>query len=75
MPMIAFWLSIFREHQQKLCYLCYYCYKQFTLILFKLTLLGFISKNIKEMRTLLQKLDIDDYYVIKLAILDLLYKK
>ena len=39
--------------------------KRFTLILFELTSLGFISKNIKEMRTLLQKLNIDDYYVIK----------
>ena len=39
-------------------------YKRFMLILFELTLSGFISKNIKEMRTLLQKLNIDDHYVI-----------
>ena len=39
-------------------------YKRFTLILFELTSLGFISKNMKEMRTLLQKLSIDDHYVI-----------
>ena len=39
-------------------------YKQFTLILLELTSLGFVSKNIKEMRTLLQKLNIDDHYVI-----------
>ena len=39
-------------------------YKQFTLILRELTLLGFIFKNVKEMRTLLQKLNIDDHYVI-----------
>ena len=38
--------------------------KRFTLILFELTSSGFISKNIKEMRTLLQKLNIDDHYVI-----------
>ena len=40
-------------------------YKQFTLILLELTSLGFVSKNIKEMRTLLQKLNIDDHDVIK----------
>ena len=34
------------------------------LILLELTSLGFVSKNIKEMRTLLQKLNIDDHYVI-----------
>ena len=39
-------------------------YKRFTLILFELTSLGFVSKNIKEMRTLLQKLNIHDHYVI-----------
>ena len=39
-------------------------YKRFTLILFELTSLGFVSKSIKEMRTLLQKLNIDDHYVI-----------
>ena len=33
-------------------------------ILLKLTSLGFVSKNIKEMRTLLQKLNTDDHYVI-----------
>ena len=40
-------------------------YKQFTLTLFlELTSLGFVSKNIKEMKILLQKLNIDDHCVI-----------
>ena len=39
-------------------------YKQFTLIHLELTSLDFVSKNIKEMITLLQKLNIDDHYVI-----------
>ena len=40
-------------------------YKKFTLMLLELASLGFVSKNVKEMRTLLQKLNIDDHYVIK----------
>ena len=39
-------------------------YKQFTLILLELTSLGFVSKNTKEMRTLLQKLNIDDIMLL-----------
>ena len=39
-------------------------YKQFMFILLEFTSLCFFSKNIKEMRTLLQKLNIDDHYVI-----------
>ena len=38
-------------------------YKQFTLTLSELASLGFVSKNIKEIRILIQKLNIDDHYV------------
>ena len=36
-------------------------YKQFTLILLELTSLGYVSKSIKEMKTLEQKLNINEF--------------
>ena len=39
-------------------------HKLFMLIFLELTSLGFVFKSIKEMRNLLQKLNIDDHYVI-----------
>ena len=38
-------------------------YERFPLIFLELTSLGFVFKNMKEMRTLLQKLNIDDHYI------------